>query len=99
MTIFYTKADHCRTEHIINHLSDKLREQSSRDKLVAAAGVSGGVSGFVQAVLVPELAERLVMEDLKVSSSRAREIIAESAELGELLYPDVDDKVIDVVEV
>lgn len=99
MTTSYTKSNHSRTEHIINHLSDKLREQSSRDKLVAAAGVSGGVSGFVQAVLVPELAEQLVMEDLKVSSTRAREIITESAELGELLYPDVDDKVTEMADV
>lgn len=99
MIISYTKANRCRTEHIINNLSEKLREQSSRDKLVAAAGVSGGVSGFVQAVLVPELAEQLVMEDLKLSSTRAREIITDSAELGELLYPDVDDKVTEVVEV
>ena len=61
--------------------------------LVAASGVSGGVSSFVQAVLVPELAEQLVSEDMKVSGQRPREIIAESAELGELLNPEVEDKV------
>lgn len=61
--------------------------------------MSGGVSGFVQAVLVPELAEQLIMEDMKVSSERSREIITESADLGELLYPDVDDKVTEVAEV
>ena len=65
---------------------------------MAAAGVSGGVSGFVQAVLVPELAEQLVGEDMKVSAETAREIIDESAELGDLLNPDVDEKVTDVVE-
>ena len=92
-------ADNSRTEHLVNHLSNELVEQSSKDKLVAAAGVSGGVSGFVQAVLVPELAEQLVMEDLKVDNLKAREIIAENAELGELLYPDVDDKVAEVVEI
>lgn len=93
-----SKAKDSRTEHIVNHLSDQLREQSSKDKLVAAAGVSGGVSGYVQAVLVPELAEQLVMEDLKVSSQRAREVITENADLGELLYPDVDDEVAEAVE-
>ena len=66
---------------------------------MAAAGVSGGVSGFVQAVLVPELAEQLIMEDMKVSRERSREVIVESAELGELLYPDVDDKVHEVADV
>ena len=53
----------------------------------------GGVSGFVQAVLVPELAERLIMEDMKVDTLGAREIVLESADVGELLYPDVDDEI------
>ena len=56
------------------------------------------MSGFVQAVLVPELAEQLIAEDMKVSTAKARELIAESAELGELLYPDVDDLVTEAVE-
>ena len=87
-----------RTEHIIQHLSNHLREQLSKDKLAGAAGISGGVSGFVQAVLVPELAEQLIMEDMQTSCEEAREIIAASAELGELLYPDVDDKVPEAAE-
>ena len=66
---------------------------------MAAVGISGGVSGFVQAVLVPELAEQLIMEDMKVASERSRAIITESAELGELLYPDVDDTVTGLAEV
>ena len=49
------------------------------------------MSGLVQKVLVPELAEQLVREDMHVSGEQARDIIAESAELGELLHPDVDD--------
>lgn len=91
-------SDKSRTEHIIHHLSNQLREQSSRNKLVGAAGISGGVSGFVQAVLVPELAEQLVKEDMQTSCEEAREIIAASAELGELLHPDVDDKVPEAAE-
>ena len=70
-----------------------------KDRLVAASGVSGGVSGFVTGVLVPELAEQLVKEDTSVSEDRARTIIAESVELGELLHPDMDDAmVVDVDE-
>ena len=60
--------------------------------------MSGGVSGFVQAVLVPELAEQLVREDMKVSGERARELIADSAELGDLLNPEVDEKITQVVQ-
>lgn len=59
---------------------------------MAAAGVSGGVSGFVQAVLVPELALTLVTEDVGRRSDRSpAEVIAESAELGELLHPEKED--------
>lgn len=48
----------------------------------------------MQAVLVPELAVSLVMEDLgSKSSRRAVDVIAESAELGELLNPEQEDKV------
>lgn len=65
---------------------------------MAAAGVAGGVSGFVQAVLVPELAQRLVMEDMRVGDDRARDVIVESAELGDLLNPEAEEKVTEVVE-
>ncbi len=43
--------------------------------------------------MVPELAAQLVREDLKVSVVRAREIAAESAELGDLLNPEIEEKV------
>ena len=39
-------------------------------------------------VLAPELAAILIMEDLNVSAERAREILEESSELGELLNGD-----------
>ncbi|KAK4550231.1 hypothetical protein LTR36_003198 [Oleoguttula mirabilis] len=82
------------TEHILADFADALRDYATKDKLVAAAGVSGGVSGFVQAVLVPELAVSLVTEDLGSKSSRSPvAIIAESGELGELLHPEQEDKV------
>ncbi|KAK5142716.1 hypothetical protein LTR16_012843, partial [Cryomyces antarcticus] len=69
--------------------SRTLRRLAVSDKLVSAIGVSGGVSGYVQAVLVPELAMSLVKEDLRLADDddddvRAREVLAESAEVGEL---------------
>jgi hypothetical protein len=81
-----------RTDHIIVYLSDRLRKQAAKDDLVAASGISGGVSGFINTVLVPELATQLVREDLKVPAARAREIAAESAELGDLLNPEIEEK-------
>lgn len=64
------------------------------------------MSGFVQAVLVPELALSLVSEDLETASPHGRkdkgslsastttaqdpvQVLEESAELGELLNPEV----------
>lgn len=63
------------------------------DKLIAAVGVSGGVSGYLQAVLVPELAVSLVCEDMEVGADRARGIMGESAELGDLLNAEQDERV------
>ncbi|KAK3713226.1 hypothetical protein LTR37_008659 [Vermiconidia calcicola] len=86
------------TDHIIAHLSDNLRQQATKDRLVASSGVLGGVSGFLQAVLVPELAEQLVREDMKLSGDDARKVVAESGELGDLLNPEVDDHVTEIVD-
>ena len=60
--------------------------------------MSGGVSGFVQAVLVPELAVQVILEDMNVDERQARDIIAASAELGELLHPDSDDRVTEALD-
>lgn len=94
LLILRLRLTHRRTEHIVATFADELRNHATKDRLVAAAGVSGGVSGFVQAVLVPELAASLVSEDLGPKSERkAVDVVAESAELGELLHPEVEDKV------
>ncbi|KAK5124176.1 hypothetical protein LTR85_001879 [Meristemomyces frigidus] len=94
------RGEKAMTEHILADFADALRDFATKDKLASAAGVSGGVSGFVQAVLVPELAVSLVAEDLGSKSSRNPvDLIAESGELGELLNPEQEDKVRVVTEV
>jgi len=83
-----------RTDFILADFAKALRDRATKDELFAASGVQGGVSGFVQAVLVPELAVSLVSEDLGAQSERDPvDIVAESAELGDLLHPDVEDRV------
>ncbi|KAI7554178.1 hypothetical protein KC331_g724 [Hortaea werneckii] len=93
------------TTHILHTFTPDLRSLAATDKLLASAGVAGGVSGFVQAVLVPELALSLVSEDLETASppnGRKRkgspvgmttqdplQVLEESAELGELLNPEI----------
>ncbi|KAI7303394.1 hypothetical protein KC315_g15706 [Hortaea werneckii] len=96
------------TTHILHTFTPDLRTLAATDKLLASAGVAGGVSGFVQAVLVPELAFSLVSEDLETASppkgqkrkgspsagtttttQNPLQVLEESAELGELLNPEV----------
>lgn len=47
---------------------------------------------------MPHLAELLVQEDLKLGKKnwevRARQVIVESAELGELMHPEAGDEVV-----
>ena len=54
------------------------------------------MSGFVQSVLVPHLAEMLIKEDLFLTvdwEAEVREVIAESGELGELMHPETEDEI------
>ncbi|KAI0136734.1 RTC4-like domain-containing protein [Xylariales sp. AK1849] len=77
------------SDFIVNTLSDTLRKRAVEDRLVSARGHSG----YVQAVLVPELAVRLIIEDMNVTEEEAREIMSESAELGEFLHEETSDVV------
>lgn len=87
------RGERVMTEHIVAELGGDLREQASKDKLVAASGVKGGVSGFVHGVLVPELACRLVAEDMKITAEQARRVVEESVDVGILVHPEVDEDV------
>lgn len=67
----------------------KLRRLATSDRIVKQAGVVG----YAQSVLVPELAVRLVKEDMGVDDDAARQILRESISLGEKLNPALDDEV------
>ncbi|CAD0092845.1 unnamed protein product [Aureobasidium vineae] len=56
-------------------------------------GASGGVSGYVHAILVPEMALGLIMEDMDCDRERARTILADSADIGEMFNAEEDEKV------
>lgn len=82
----------------MNRFANDLRQRSIHDKLILASGIQGGVNGFVHLVLAPHLAELLVKEDLGLLDEenweiRAREVLADSTEIGELLWPEEQDKV------
>lgn len=82
-------------DHIIMTFSGRLRELAVNDPLISSAGTSGGVVGFVQKVLVPEMAVGLVMHDLRVTEGKARAILVESKDLGETLNEEQKEFVAD----
>jgi len=82
------------SDHIIRKFSTLLRKQAVQDQLISARGSTC----FVQAVLVPELAVKLIMADLDICASKAREVLYESIPLGELLNEDVADVVLKDME-
>jgi hypothetical protein len=73
---------------LAERLSDALTEALKSDSAVRAVGAGN----YVGAVLMPELAVQLVMEDMKLcSSEKGRKVLDESTEIGELLNPDDDE--------
>ncbi|KAI1852346.1 hypothetical protein JX266_002524 [Neoarthrinium moseri] len=77
------------SEFITKNFSDTLRKRAVEDRLVS----SRGYSGYMQAVLVPELAIRLIMEDMSVTEEDARGILSDSCDVGELVHEETRDVV------
>jgi hypothetical protein len=74
------------TDFILAEFSDDIRKLAGSDKVIAARGATG----YVQMVLAPELATRLVMDDMRQShpnmkEKEAREILGSSSNMGHLL--------------
>jgi len=76
-------------EALTSRFATVIREVAIHDPVVRF----GGFSNFVQRVLVPEVVWRLVVEDLKVGPEEARRVVNESAEIGELVNDELEDKV------
>ncbi|KAF2965162.1 hypothetical protein GQX73_g8431 [Xylaria multiplex] len=77
------------TQFIMRTLSDVIRRRAVEDKLISARSYTG----YVQTVLIPELAVRLIMEDMSINEESAREVLKESVEIGELLHEEARDVV------
>lgn len=75
----------------MTHFTPKLRRLVASDKLIS----SGGVSGYVQAVLAPELAVMLVMQDMGTDEEGARAVLRDSVEIGNLLNEEEDEVIKD----
>lgn len=72
------------SETLTRQLGSLLREKAVSEKLISARGTTT----FVQTVLVPEAAVRLIMEDMAVDEDDARRIMAQSVKIGELVNED-----------
>ncbi|EKG22198.1 hypothetical protein MPH_00526 [Macrophomina phaseolina MS6] len=67
---------------VTREIATEIGQAVGRDRLIGFKSVSG----FIQEVLVPEVAMRLVAEDLDVGAARAREVLRESGEIGEYVH-------------
>ncbi|KAF2088108.1 hypothetical protein K490DRAFT_56126 [Saccharata proteae CBS 121410] len=74
---------------IMREMMDEIRARAGEDRLIGTKGVSG----YIQVVLVPELATLLVMEDMEAEEGRAREVLEESVEYGDLLHKAIEDRI------
>lgn len=74
---------------IITRYSSKIRRLAHSDSLIKATGVSG----FAQAVLVPELSVLLIKEDMGIDDEAARQIIRDSMEIGDWVNSEENDVV------
>lgn len=79
------------TDNLIERFSSLLRKVAVQDRLVSARGHTA----FVQFVLVPELAVRLIMEDMDVPAEKARAIMEDSQKVGNLLNEEEDDIIVE----
>ena len=82
-----------RFENLTSNFASKLRRLATSDKVI----LNGGVAAYIQAVLAPELAVMLVMDDMRTDEEDARAILRDSMDIGNLLNEEEDD-IIDVVE-
>lgn len=78
-----------RLDAVVARFSRSLRRLAATDRIVKTAGVAG----YAQCVLVPELAMRLVKQDMDVDDETARQIMRDSMDIGQRLNPEINDVV------
>jgi hypothetical protein len=77
------------SENIFHKFTPLLRKRMVQDPLMSARGYTA----YVQTVLVPEATVLLIQEDMSVDAEKAREILSDSVEVGELLNEEIEDVV------
>jgi hypothetical protein len=82
------------SDHVIREFSEPLSERSVNDGLISKRGTTA----FIQSVIVPELTVKLIMEDMSINDEKARNVLSESTNIGELVHEEVKDVVVERVE-
>jgi hypothetical protein len=82
------------SDHVIGAFSELLSEMSVDDELISKRGTTT----FVQSVIVPEVAVQLIMEDMSIDEVEARDVLAESSNVGEIVNEEIRDVVLERVE-
>jgi hypothetical protein len=77
------------SENTMRKFTPLLKKRMVVDRLMAARGFTP----YVEYVVVPEVAVKLIMEDMNCEVERAREIMSESLGVGELLSEEIKDVV------
>ncbi|KAF4634365.1 hypothetical protein G7Y89_g3733 [Cudoniella acicularis] len=77
------------SEIIMHEFTPLIKKRAVKDKLIAARTVVD----FVQYVLVPEVTVLMIMEDMDVEVEEARDILKESAIIGELVHEEIKEVV------
>ncbi|KAH7364365.1 RTC4-like domain-containing protein [Rhexocercosporidium sp. MPI-PUGE-AT-0058] len=77
------------SENIMQKFTPLLKKRAPQDSLISARGFAA----YVQSVLVPEVAVRLIMEDMRIDVEEGREVLATSVDVGELLNDEIGDVV------
>ncbi len=73
-------------DYLVKEYGERLKVKAVEDRVIAGRGPAA----FIQSVLVAELGVRLIMDDMNVGEDEARDVLAESKALGEIVQ-DVDN--------
>jgi hypothetical protein len=76
------------TENIMDLLKSEIKR--CKDGVVQASGIAA----FVQAVMVPEAAVLLIMEDCGIDSEEAEGVREDTYEMGLLVHEEIEDEVV-----
>ncbi|OAQ95899.1 hypothetical protein LLEC1_07105 [Akanthomyces lecanii] len=73
-------------DYLVGEFSGVLKKRAVDDRVIAGRGSAA----FIQAVLVAELGVRLIMDDMRLSETKARQLMEHSKVLGELVQPEIE---------